>query len=79
MTLFFAMLLRRFFAASPWGTVKTGAFRAKFLLEAVADLKQRLKGIGSDLIVAVGAPEEVLPRYAAPAGADTLVLTQASH
>jgi deoxyribodipyrimidine photo-lyase len=35
--------------------------RAKFLLESVADLKARLRGIGSDLAVAVGRPEEVIP------------------
>jgi hypothetical protein len=35
--------------------------RAKFLLESVADLKARLRDIGSDLAVAVGRPEDVIP------------------
>lgn len=38
-----------------------GPYRAKFLLESVADLKQRLRDIGSDLFVSVGKPEDVIP------------------
>lgn len=49
----------RFFSASGWGNPKTGSFRAQFLLESVLDLKARLRGIGSDLLVAFGKPEEV--------------------
>lgn len=35
--------------------------RARFLLESVQDTKERLQGVGSDLLVAVGKPEEVIP------------------
>ena len=49
----------RFLRASAWGTPKTGPFRAQFLLESVADLKAQLRAIGSDLLVAMGPPEEV--------------------
>ena len=56
----------RFFSASVWGTPKTGAYRAQFLLESVADLKASLRRRGSDLLVCVGRPEEVLPALAAP-------------
>ena len=36
-----------------------GPYRAQFLLESVLDLKARLRGVGSDLLVALGKPEEV--------------------
>lgn len=51
----------RFFALSRWGNSKTGAHRAAFLQESVADLRASLRGVGSELLVAVGKPEEVLP------------------
>eukprot|EP00798_Chlamydomonas_sp_ICE-L_P024753 gene24753-10392_t len=41
----------RFFKKSEWGTLKTGSFRAQFLLESVKDLKGRLQAVGSDLLV----------------------------
>ncbi|KAG2435381.1 hypothetical protein HXX76_007453 [Chlamydomonas incerta] len=65
----------RFFAATPWGALKTGAHRAKFIQECVADLKQRLQGLGSDLVVAVGQPEQLLPALLEGGGAAPLVLT----
>ncbi|XP_047475916.1 cryptochrome DASH-like isoform X1 [Penaeus chinensis] len=40
---------------------KTGPHRAKFLKESVEDLKATLRNRGSDLIVRLGKPEEVLP------------------
>jgi deoxyribodipyrimidine photolyase len=43
----------------PCGADKTGPYRAKFLLECIADLRRRLRDQGSDLIVRVGKPEEV--------------------
>ena len=51
----------RSYCRSAFGLVKTGAARAAFLLESVDDLKRRLRGVRSDLLVAVGAPEDVLP------------------
>ncbi|KAL4421836.1 hypothetical protein ABPG77_001625, partial [Micractinium sp. CCAP 211/92] len=48
----------RFLSASAWGNPKTGPYRAQFLLESVADLKARLRAAGSDLLVALGKPEE---------------------
>lgn len=35
--------------------------RAQFLLESVAALQGSLRDIGSDLVVAVGKPEEIIP------------------
>lgn len=46
------------------GFEKTGAYRARFLLQSVADLRQRLRARGSDLVVRVGRPEDVLPPLA---------------
>lgn len=43
------------------GFHKTGSFRARFLLDAVEDLRENLRRKGSDLIVRVGSPQEVLP------------------
>ncbi|XP_071079721.1 cryptochrome DASH-like [Haliotis cracherodii] len=41
---------------------KTGAHRLRFLLESVADLRQSLQSRGSNLMVRVGKPEEVVPQ-----------------
>lgn len=54
----------RYFAPTPAGTLKTGVVRAQFLIESVADLKSSLQRLGSDLLVARGKPEEVIPEIA---------------
>ncbi len=41
-----------------FGFPKTGKFRAKFILESVADLRQSLRKMGSELVVRFGKPEE---------------------
>lgn len=46
------------------GFNKTGLLRARFLVESVAALRASLRRIGSDLFVAHGRPEEVLPALA---------------
>lgn len=55
-------------AAAP-GTVKTGVNRAQFLLEAVEDLRARLRAQGGELVVKVGKPEVEVPKAAAAVGA----------
>ena len=55
------VLDERWYRDTKLGFCKTGALRSKFLLEAVNDLKTRLRSIDSDLLVAVGRPESVLP------------------
>ena len=50
------------FGISSLNTQKTGAIRAKFIIESVADLKQSLQKLGGDLIVRCGKPEDVLPQ-----------------
>ncbi|MBE7177437.1 MAG: DASH family cryptochrome [Mucilaginibacter polytrichastri] len=47
------------------GIQKTGFFRARFLLESVADLRENLRKAGSDLLIAWGKPEEIIPQLAA--------------
>ena len=54
----------RQFGQTSFGFPKTGAVRAQFLLESVADLRHSLKQLGSNLIVRTGLPEEVLPAIA---------------
>jgi deoxyribodipyrimidine photo-lyase len=46
------------------GIRKTGVFRANFLIESVADLRQSLRARGSDLIVRVGSPAKILAELA---------------
>ncbi|RZA00308.1 MAG: DASH family cryptochrome [Sphingobacteriaceae bacterium] len=46
------------------GTSKTGSFRARFLLESVADLRHNLRELGGELIIRMGNPAEILPQLA---------------
>lgn len=54
----------RQFGKTSFGFPKTGAFRAQFLLESVADLRQSLQKLGSNLIIRIGFPEEIIPQLA---------------
>ena len=51
----------RHFAKTSFGFEKTGAFRAKFLIESVANLRKNLRSLNSDLIVHFGNPESIIP------------------
>jgi deoxyribodipyrimidine photo-lyase len=53
-----------YFQQTELGATKTGSFRARFLLEAVADLRKNLQGYGAELIIRVGNPAEILPQLA---------------
>jgi deoxyribodipyrimidine photo-lyase len=53
-----------YFQLNPSGNPKTGSFRARFLLEAVADLRKNLQTYGAELIIRIGDPAEVLPQLA---------------
>ena len=52
---------------------KTGPYRAKFRIDAVTDLRGRLREMGSDLMVVIGKPEEVIPRLANKVGTSSTV------
>lgn len=54
---------------TPFGFKKTGHFRAKFLLEALADLDKQLRKIGSGLLILRGDPVEELFKLAKTYGA----------
>ncbi len=51
---------RVFTGKTRFGFPKTGKFRAKFIIESVADLRQNLQKLGSDLLVRVGKPEIII-------------------
>ena len=54
----------RLFGETSFGFVKTGNYRAQFLIESVADLRNTLQQLGSNLVVRRGLPEEVIPAIA---------------
>lgn len=58
----------RQFGQTAFGFPKTGAFRAQFLLESVADLRRSLQALGSDLVIRQGQPEVVIPQLAQQLG-----------
>ena len=51
----------RQFATTSFGFPKTGTFRAKFLLESLADLRNSLQKLGSNLVIRRGLPEKIIP------------------
>lgn len=53
-----------YFQKNASGFPKTGNLRARFLLEAVADLRKNLRSLQSELVIRIGNPAEVLPQLA---------------
>jgi deoxyribodipyrimidine photo-lyase len=53
-----------YFKPTATGAAKTSSFRARFLLESIADLRHNLQKLGADLIIRTGDPAEVLPQLA---------------
>jgi len=51
----------RQFEITRYKTIKTGAIRARFLLESVADLRSSFKKFGGDILIQLGKPEDLLP------------------
>ncbi len=47
-----------------FGFEKTGAHRLRFIIESVSDLRKSLRDRGSDLIVRIGKPEEIVAQIA---------------
>ncbi|RYZ99230.1 MAG: DASH family cryptochrome [Sphingobacteriaceae bacterium] len=54
-----------YFKNGETGFSKTGNFRARFLIESVADLRNNLRALGGELIIRTGNPAEILPQLAA--------------
>lgn len=55
---------KRHFADTTLGFKKTGSFRAKFLLESVANLQANFRKLGTELIILHGKPEEEIFEFA---------------
>ena len=55
---------RHFKGKTRFGFPKTGKYRARFIIESVADLQASLKALGSELIIRVGKPEEEIFKIA---------------
>ena len=53
-----------YFTTNDDGLQKTGAIRAKFLIESVTDLRQSLQRLGGDLMIRIGDPAEIIPQIA---------------
>jgi len=66
----------RHFGETKFGFAKTGKFRAQFLLESVADLRKSFLGLGLDLLVRVGLPEEAIPAIASQLQIDQIFFHQ---
>jgi deoxyribodipyrimidine photo-lyase len=62
----------RQFAKTSFGFPKTGKFRAEFLRESVADLRNSLQKLGSNLIVRRGLPEKIIPAFAQELNVDVV-------
>lgn len=58
------------------GFRKTGVFRAKFLLDSVADLRQSFRNRGADLLIRVGNPADVLAELIRQTGAEAVYTSQ---
>ncbi len=54
----------RQFSLTTFGFLKTGSFRAQFLLESITDLRNKLRSLGSNLIIRRGLPEVIIPELA---------------
>jgi deoxyribodipyrimidine photolyase len=66
----------RDYGKSSSGFDKTGPYRARFLLECVSDLREKLRTLGSELLVRIGRPEEVLLDLARTIGAEAVYANQ---
>ncbi|MCH2108524.1 MAG: DASH family cryptochrome [Polyangiaceae bacterium] len=55
----------RLFEATPWGFSRMGIHRARFLIQTLEALRAELRDHGSELVIRVGAPLEVIPQLAA--------------
>ncbi len=66
----------RHFGQTAFGFLKTGAWRAQFLQESVLNLRQSLRSLGSDLVIRIGYPEQILPQLVQSWGCDALYYHQ---
>jgi len=50
-----------YFRKNSSGNSKTGALRARFLLDSVSNLQKNLRRLGGELVIRIGDPAEVIP------------------
>ncbi|KAJ7566034.1 hypothetical protein O6H91_02G085800 [Diphasiastrum complanatum] len=67
---------RDFGKSASMGVDKTGPYRALFLIECVANLRENLRQRGSDLVLRIGKPEEEVVGMAKGAGASSVYAHQ---
>lgn len=65
-----------YYTKSPINTLRTGAFRAKFIIESVQDLRTEFKKKGGSLIVRIGQPEKIIPELVESYAIDEVVVHQ---
>ncbi|MGL5081447.1 MAG: DASH family cryptochrome [Microcoleaceae cyanobacterium] len=66
----------RQFGQTSFGFPKTGNFRGQFLLESVKDLRNSLQGLGSNLVIRQGLPEQIIPEIVKSLTIDTVYYYQ---
>lgn len=66
----------RMYANTSLGFPKTGAIRAKFILESITDLRTSFQKIGGDIIILQGKPEVEIPRLAEQVMADAIFFSK---
>lgn len=66
----------RMFKETNLGFRKTGNHRAKFLLEAVENLKRNLQKAGSNLLILHGNPEDLIPQKAKELGVQAIYFSE---
>ncbi|TVP53524.1 MAG: DASH family cryptochrome [Mongoliibacter sp.] len=66
----------RMFSLEEIGFAKTGIHRTKFLIEAVENLRENLKNLGSELIICQGKPEEEVLRIAEVSEANAVFFSE---
>ncbi len=66
----------RQFSNTSLGFPKTGQYRTHFLLESVADLRNSLQQLGSNLIIRKGLPEQIIPAIAEELKVDAVYYTK---
>ena len=49
------------FSKTPFQSTKSHKYRTRFLIESVMNLRENLKSIQSDLLIAYGKPEDIIP------------------
>ena len=63
----------RHYNSISYGFQKTDAIRTQFLIESVTDLRTKLRSLGSELLVRVGKPEDILPEIIKEMNAEQLL------